>query len=315
MASKQDDELTVLLTKLYTIQETVGAKEKSSDDDKKARAQQAGHQVMGSGKKAQKKGSRFLDLKSSIVDRLKTLHGLIEEQTGGNGKRSNPKEAIAAQAEIREQIRQAEDEWAELNELYKKEARKKKSKFTPEEMEVQQSLVLQLQSEIEKVKEVQLQGFGRGGATEAAAALNLGALAALDAADIVQNREGDNGKSWQGGTTGTALNGSQQVQLQAIRDRDAEFDQDLDEIGEGISDLHELAKRQGEEVKRQNEMLNKVSDRIDSATEKMINVNAKMKDTLDQVGRSSDKLCVDIMCIMLMAGFGAVFYNVAKTYS
>jgi len=129
------------------------------------------------------------------------------------------------------------------------------------------------------------------------------------------NRPGDNGKSWQGGTTGTALNGSQQVQLQAIRDRDAEFDQDLDEIGEGISDLHELAKRQGEEVKRQNEMLNKVSDRIDSATEKMINVNAKMKDTLDQVGRSSDKLCVDIMCIMLMAGFGAVFYNVAKTYS
>lgn len=195
MASKQDDELTVLLTKLYTIQETVGAKEKSSEDDKKARAQQAGHQVMGSGKKAQKKGSRFLDLKSSIVDRLKTLHGLIEEQTGGNGKRSNPKEAIAAQAEIREQIRQAEDEWAELNELYKKEARKKKSKFTPEEMEVQQSLVLQLQSEIEKVKEVQLQGFGRGGATEAAAALNLGALAALDAADIVQNREGE--ISWQ----------------------------------------------------------------------------------------------------------------------
>lgn len=112
------------------------------------------------------------------------------------------------------------------------------------------------------------------------------------------NRPGDNGKSWQGGTTGTALTGSQQVQLQAIRDRDAEFDQDLDEIGEGISDLHELAKRQGEEVKRHNEMLNKVSDRIDNATEKMVNVNAKMKETLDEVGRSSDKLCVDIMCIV-----------------
>ena len=30
----------------------------------------------------------------------------------------------------------------------------------------------------------------------------------------------------------------------------------------------------------------------------MVNVNAKMKETLDEVGRSSDKLCVDIMCIV-----------------
>ena len=94
------------------------------------------------------------------------------------------------------------------------------------------------------------------------------------------------------------MTGSQQVQLQQIRDRDAEFDQDLDEIGEGIQDLHELALRQGEEVQRQNQMLNEVGSKIDAAHEHMVNVNAKMKDTLNEVGRSSDKLCVDIMCIV-----------------
>ena len=36
------------------------------------------------------------------------------------------------------------------------------------------------------------------------------------------------GKSWTSGPTGVAMTGSQQVQLQQIRDRDAEFDQDLD---------------------------------------------------------------------------------------
>jgi t-SNARE complex subunit (syntaxin) len=94
------------------------------------------------------------------------------------------------------------------------------------------------------------------------------------------------------------MTGSQQVQLQQIRDRDAAFDQDLDEIGEGIQDLHELALRQGEEVQRQNQMLNEVGSKIDAAHEHMVNVNAKMKDTLNEVGRSSDKLCVDIMCIV-----------------
>jgi len=119
------------------------------------------------------------------------------------------------------------------------------------------------------------------------------------------------GKSWTAGPTGTAMTGSQQVQLQQIRDRDAEFDQDLDEIGEGIQDLHELALRQGEEVKRQNQMLQEVGSKIDNAHEHMVNVNAKMKDTLDEVGRSSDKLCVDIMCIVLGIGLIAVIYKMA----
>jgi t-SNARE complex subunit (syntaxin) len=119
------------------------------------------------------------------------------------------------------------------------------------------------------------------------------------------------GKSWTAGTSGVAMTGNQQLALQQIRDRDAEFDQDLDEIGEGIQDLHELALRQGEEVKRQNQMLNEVGSKIDNAHEHMVNVNAKMKDTLNEVGRSSDKLCVDIMCIVLGIGLAAVIYKMA----
>lgn len=49
---------------------------------------------------------------------------------------------------------------------------------------------------------------------------------------------------------------------------------------------------------RQNVMLNSVGQKIDGAYEHVVNVNAKMKETLEEVGRSSDKLCVDIMCIV-----------------
>jgi methyl-accepting chemotaxis protein len=101
-----------------------------------------------------------------------------------------------------------------------------------------------------------------------------------------------------GGGGGTALTMNQQLQLEQIRHRDAEFDTELDEIGEGIQDLRELALRQGEEVRRQNVMLTNTASRIDEAHEHMTNVNAKMKETLKEVGRSSDKLCVDIMCIV-----------------
>lgn len=136
--NKQDEELTLLLTKLYTIQEQVGAIDKSSDEEKKKKAEQAGQVTMGKGRKGKKTGSKFLELKSSIVDHLKSVHTLLEEQSNSN--HLDAKGDIAAKAEIRELTRQAEDEWRELNDLYKKEARKKKSKFTVEELEVQQAL-------------------------------------------------------------------------------------------------------------------------------------------------------------------------------
>jgi hypothetical protein len=175
--SRKDDDLTELLTKLYTIQEDIGAKPKTSEEEKKVKAENIA--VMGKGKKAEKKGSRFLELKSTILGRLKSIHHLLkdtkEKESAGFGG-DNAKEIIKMQAEIREQIRQAGDEWKELDEIYKKEARKKRSKFTPEELEVQSELVKRLYAEIEKVKEAQMRGYARGRDAGTAVSLNTKAL-------------------------------------------------------------------------------------------------------------------------------------------
>lgn len=161
--TKTDDELTDLLTKLYTIQEDIGAKPKTSAEEKQAKAE--GIAVMGQGKKAQEKGSKFLSLKGEIVERLQNIHQLLKdikdkEQAGFGG--DNAKEIIKMQADVREQLRQASDDWKELDGIYKKEARKKRSKFTQEELEVQEELVQRLYAEIEKVKEAQMKGYARG---------------------------------------------------------------------------------------------------------------------------------------------------------
>ena len=161
--TKTDRELTDLLPKLNGIQEDIGAKPKSSEDEKKARAENV--VTMGQGKKAQEKASKFLQLKGDIVDRLKSIHQMLKdikekEQAGFGG--DNAKEIIKMQAEVRESLRQATDDWKELDEIYKKEARKKRSKFTPEELEVQAELVQRLYAEIEKVKEAQMKGYARG---------------------------------------------------------------------------------------------------------------------------------------------------------
>jgi t-SNARE complex subunit (syntaxin) len=123
---------------------------------------------------------------------------------------------------------------------------------------------------------------------------------------------GTQAPSWAGTGGGVALTSSQQDQILQLEERDADFDRQLDEIGEGIQDLAEIAALQGEEVQRQSVMLDSLNNKMDKVTERMTNVNTKMKDTLEQVGRSADKLCVDIMCIVLMVGFLAVIYNFVK---
>jgi hypothetical protein len=306
--TRQDDELTDLLTKLYTIQEDIGAKPKTTEEEKRAKAENAAK--MGTNKKAEKKGSKFLELKSAIVDRLKSIHQLLKdtkEMEGAGYGGDNAKEIIKMQAEIREQIRQATDEWRELEGIYKKEARKKKSRFTVEELEIQSELVQRLYTEIEKVKNAQMKGYARGqGTPDAAAALNTKALA-YNPSSISGNKP-----SWGGTGGGVALTGDQQQQIMELEARDADFDLQLDEIGEGIMDLAEIAQQQGEEVALQGQMLDKVDKKLDRNLEKMTNVNARMKDTLEEVGRAGDKLMVDIMCIVLAIGFGAVLYNFAK---
>jgi len=178
--NKKDDELTELLTKLYTIQEDIGAKPKTTEEEKKAKAENIAAMGTGGNKKTAAKGSKFLELKSTIVDRLKAIHRLLKEtkekeQAGYGG--DNAKEIIKMQAEIREQIRQAGDEWNEMNAIYKKEARKKKSKFTPEELEVQSELVRRLHAEIDKVKEAQMRGYAKNrGDAGTAVGLNTKAL-------------------------------------------------------------------------------------------------------------------------------------------
>ena len=119
--------------------------------------------------------------------------------------------------------------------------------------------------------------------------------------------------SWAGTSGGTgggvAMTDDQRQQIMQLEERDADFDRQLDEIGEGIQDLAEIAALQGEEVARQSVMLDNVNQKMDKVNERMVSVNTKMKETLEEVGRASDKLCVDIMCIVLAIGFASVIYN------
>ena len=182
--TRQDKELLELLTKLYSIQEDVGARPKTSTQEKRNRAEHSAMQ--GKGRAAKKAGSRFMELKASVVDRLKKLHQYLDIDKGSNVvSGNNPKDEIKRKSDIREETRKAEEEWAEMNTLYKNEAKKKRSKFTTEQLDTQQVLVTRLYNEIEKVKELHMTTYRPvQGREEQALQLNTQALDGLESANF-----------------------------------------------------------------------------------------------------------------------------------
>lgn len=295
-----DAEVDTLLGKLYEIQEAVGG-----DLEKNKPGESAGKKKGG-------KGDRFEDVKSDMVGRLTTIRELMTAAANADSQTaSNPKDIISQQSEIRENIRQLSSNWRELDGIYRAEARKKRSKFSPEELDRQKTIVSQLQEEIVKVKEIQRSGYARnnnapigaGGSTAIVSmedsALFTGGAVTLGAGDVEVSVNNN-----------VEMTASQQEKIQMIKTRDQEFDKQIEEIGRGILDLQDYAVSQNEEVKRQNVMLDSLSNKIDGVHDHVYNVNTKMKDTLDKVGRKGDKFCVDLICLVMTIGFCAVIYSI-----
>lgn len=301
-AKPGSSELEVLMTKLYTIQDAVGGKKKET----------AAASSKASGGKGDK-GAKFNVLKGEIVDLLKKVHEMIkdvrEKESSLMGNVTyGAKEKVAAQQMIREMIRELGDKWKVLDGLYRSEAKKKRSKFTKDELMGQQTLVLKLQQEIEKVKELQRLAFNKA-SPGLGAATNITGFNTTQYSDI---KGGKKGEAWTSGGGGAALTEEQKEQILQLESRDADFDKQIDLIMEGVQDLSEIANMQNEEVRRQNQMLDDTQEKMDNVAEKLTNVNVKLKTSLAEAGRSGDKLMVDIICIVLAVGFMAVIYKFAR---
>ena len=218
---------------------------------------------------------------------------------------------------MREEIRQATEEWNELDNLYKSEARKKKSKFTREELEIQQTLVQRLRAEIDKLSSAlrqQQQQYHKWGSSRGeqddvlVSSSNVHALTSSSVGHFSKSNHNHFGMSGDADASenGIEVTHDQRHQILQIYDRDREFDTQLDEIAEGLKDLSEVAMMQNEEV-----MLEQVEQKLHDVHEHMNNVNARMKETLNQI-RGADKICIDILCICMMAGLAAVLYQRVK---
>ena len=104
----------------------------------------------------------------------------------------------------------------------------------------------------------------------------------------------------------------EKAKMQEWEEEKARQDQDLNEIGNVVDQLREQSKLASENIDRTNKKVKQVTKKTVQATKKVNQQNKKLKDLVKKL-RSGDKLCIDIVLILIVLGLIAVLYNIIKS--
>ena len=121
--------------------------------------------------------------------------------------------------------------------------------------------------------------------------------------EILANEEGRTAKEER------ELYEEEKAKMQEWKEELARQDEDLDEISGVVQELKEQSKLAGENIEKTHKQVKKVTKATVQTTKRVNQQNKKLKDLISKL-RSGDKLCVDIILILVGLGLVAVLYNI-----
>ena len=105
----------------------------------------------------------------------------------------------------------------------------------------------------------------------------------------------------------------EKAKMQEWEEEKKRQDQDLEEIGGVVNELIEQSKLASENIDRTNKKVKQVTKKTVQTTKKVNQQNKKLKDLIKKL-RSGDKICIDIVLILIGLGLVAVLYNIIKSH-
>jgi len=104
----------------------------------------------------------------------------------------------------------------------------------------------------------------------------------------------------------------EKAKMQEWEEEKKRQDQDLEEIGGVVNELIEQSKLASENIDRTNKKVKQVTKKTVQTIKKVNQQNKKLKDLIKKL-RSGDKICIDIVLILIGLGLVAVLYNIIKS--
>lgn len=103
----------------------------------------------------------------------------------------------------------------------------------------------------------------------------------------------------------------EKAKMQEWKDEVDRQNRDLEEIGEVVKQIKDEAKLASENIENTGKTVKKLTKRTDQVTKRVNTQNKKLKELIGKL-RTGDKLCLDIILILVGLGLVAVLYNLIK---
>mmetsp|Transcript_11711 Transcript_11711/g.43646 ORF Transcript_11711/g.43646 Transcript_11711/m.43646 type:complete len:302 (-) Transcript_11711:712-1617(-) len=241
-------------------------------------------------------------------DTLKLLirwQDLIEQREAMGSNRST------AQVALDNDIRRVEADTAQaiqgLEALQRAENAKRRSKYKPEQMEHREGTVRNMRRQEEQLKRRQRAALtGRDVGAREHKTMEESELFKVSGNENAEVLPSGYAK---GATRNDNMTETQRQQLAVIKARDKEFDETiLKDISAGLDTLQEYAEGFTQRIQEHDKMIDEIQEGVDNAQERLVTINAELKETLAKL-RSSDKICLDILCVLIMLGLIGVIFN------
>jgi methyl-accepting chemotaxis protein len=123
--------------------------------------------------------------------------------------------------------------------------------------------------------------------------------------DIIAKEEGRNPQQER------ELYEEEKAKMKEWKEEVARQDKDIEEIGDVVKQIKEEAKIASENIKNTNKHVKKLTKNTDQVTKRVSSQNKKLKDLIGKL-RSGDRICLDIILILVALGLLAVLYNLIK---
>jgi len=96
-----------------------------------------------------------------------------------------------------------------------------------------------------------------------------------------------------------------------LKRTDAQIDQQLDKVAQGVGVLREIATEIGKELELQDVMINELGKKVDDTQAQLNQINIRMKKTLQKV-RKGDRFIIDFILVVVVLGIVFYIYQLSK---
>jgi t-SNARE complex subunit (syntaxin) len=239
---------------------------------------------------ADDKADEFTRIKKKIAADMLEVRQMIKDRDELEATASGTRHTVEASHNIRSKLKAIKADAQTLDTLQKKEKTKYEKKNKQNEEKEQQienrgelvSLVFQ------HVKEVEALNNRKHGDS------SFGSSAAGS-----------------GDPTITELPNIDDEGFQLLRRNDAIIDKHLEDIGQSVGVLKEMAVEMGKEAEAQGIMLDNLDKKVDDVNDQLENLNERMRKALESI-RKGDRFIVDIILLCILLGIAGYIYSMFK---